>query len=78
MLGGGGAGVVWAGAVWGGVVAGRVGDGALGAVAGGDVAGGVDFVAGVLLPAAHPVAIRAAARLVSSVAAIVRFIRSPE
>jgi hypothetical protein len=47
----------------------------------GVVAAGVDcgvaFVAGVPPPAAHPVAIRVAARLVSSVAAVARFIRSP-
>jgi hypothetical protein len=66
-----------------GVLAGRIGDGALDGVAGGDdvvaadVDGAVAFVAGVLPPAAHPVAMRVATRPVSSVAAFVRVIRSP-
>jgi hypothetical protein len=64
------------------VVAGWLGEGALDAVAGGDgvVAAGADggaFVTRVLPPAAQPVAMRAAARPVSSLAAVVRFIRSP-
>lgn len=77
-LGAGGVGVVA-----GRVVAGWSGDGGLDAMAGEDgvVVAGVDgggaVVAGVVPPAAQPIAMRAAARLVSSVAAIARFIRTP-